>query len=338
MRRFAFLSIVMVLCLGQSCQPPPPAEDDDNNQPGGTLTPEDPNDDGGDDGTGSDGDPGSGDPGNGGGEDPGTGQEDCADVSFDLNGYWLDHGSIDRQVLISHEGSTVFAQFVDEPYVCDHRDGTGATSETSQDLSATLSGCTLTGEITTCRYGCTGDSDPSCTNGITPAAFTGTVDVLGDHIEGTWFNEVDGTEVPVSFDRLSCRRKTPDEYGLPSDLEWSREGDENAGNILYRSYTDIGELLNVNAGVTGTVVAVYPAEGGEPMQIQVDLPNGNKLVYGVYGDESTAFVDVGDAVEPYTLIATLDIETSSGSYALQLTGVVTGTTEFVNPDCIEEPQ
>lgn len=318
----------LVLTLGVvfalSCSQPVGNDNPDNglNPPGsGGSDADDP--DGGDSGS-DNGSPG--DPGN-----PGDG--DGAECSLDLNGYWIEHASQERQVLISHEGSTVFAQYVDEPNVCDHHDGTGETSETSVDFQATLSGCTFTGQIMVCQFGCTSDTDPPCMNGFVDVDFEGTVSESGDHIEGTWINVYSATIITVTFDRLPCRQKTADEYGLPSDLEWMRVASE--GEIQYRASAPEGSPpLALNAGVAGTVVAVITDI--LPPQVHLELPNGNLLAYLLLGDGSAALVNVGDGVESFTPIASLAREASTGRYALTLIGFDSDN-QRTDPDCVEGP-
>jgi hypothetical protein len=114
--------------------------------------------------------------------------------AVDLTGLWDDNG---RQVLISQSGSSVTATYV-EPYVCDHQDGTGQTSETDIDFTATLDGRTLRGEINTCSFG----SENPLGVGIKPAPFTVTLSDDSRELTGTWYSELDETDVPLTITRL----------------------------------------------------------------------------------------------------------------------------------------
>jgi hypothetical protein len=77
------------------------------------------------------------------------GNDNTGGGAIDLNGKWDDNG---RAVCITQTGTSVSARYL-EPYVCDHRDGTGQTSETDFDFDATLADRTLTGQTTVCKFG-----------------------------------------------------------------------------------------------------------------------------------------------------------------------------------------
>jgi hypothetical protein len=268
---------------------------------------------------------------------------DC-DPGVDLNGYWIDHGSVDRQVQVTHIGSTVFATYVDEPFVCDHRDDAGTTSETSQSFSGTMSGCEITGTLTTCVFGMdeddgeNGDAEhPRHPNGITPAPFTAAVNFEGDRIEGT-YTSIFGDERSFHFTRLDCRRKTALDYGLNGERDWTRT-DEAESQILYQAPAAPGSpSLTVMAGVSGTVEAIFPfPDDGLALQVFVATPGGKSLAYNFYGENATPLVSVGDAVGPTSFIGNLEVQASTSSYTFRVVGFVAGTEERINPDCVEEP-
>jgi len=121
-------------------------------------------------------------------------------INVDLNGRWIDHGTEDREVTITQAGGNVSTVYV-EPYVCDHRDGQGTTSETSDDFVGTLDGMVVTGTIKVCSFGCEA-GDPSCPpNGITDAAVMLTANPGMDLLDGFWLDR-DGNERSASFTRL----------------------------------------------------------------------------------------------------------------------------------------
>ena len=145
-RRFnAFLSLfgIMCLCLTPCC--PAPVGD-----PGDNVAD---NPDQGDP-TGSDDSPPGDDPSDDTPGDPGSDPPGTDECTVDLNGFWVDHASTDRYVEIRHAGGSVSAVYIDGPFVCEHRDEAGTTSQTDNDLSGTLAGCVLTGTVTTCTFGC----------------------------------------------------------------------------------------------------------------------------------------------------------------------------------------
>ena len=156
------------------------------------------------------------------GSDP-TGTDEC---TVDLNGFWVDHASTDRYVEIRHAGGSVSAVYIDGPFVCEHRDEAGTTSQTDKDLSGTLAACVLTGTVTTCTFGCpepctdgTTDNpcpddsqEGNCTNGVTDTPFTATVAPTGDRIEGDSEEEEEAPSEPrhVCVEiRGACDRVTP---------------------------------------------------------------------------------------------------------------------------------
>lgn len=115
------------------------------------------------------------------------------DPTIDLNGLWIDNG---REVQIVQSGDQVVATYV-ETYLCDHSDGTGATSETVHDFSGVLSGRVVSGETNTCIYGNT--PYPA---GLRLAPFTLTVSADGREMTGTWYSVVDEGDVPITITRV----------------------------------------------------------------------------------------------------------------------------------------
>lgn len=115
-------------------------------------------------------------------------------AAIDLTGLWDDSG---RQVRITQVGTAVTATYV-ETYVCDHRDGTGGTSETDLDFTATLEGRTLSGEINTCNFG----SDNPHGVGIQPAPFSVTVSPDGQQMTGSWYSQLQTDDIPLTITRL----------------------------------------------------------------------------------------------------------------------------------------
>lgn len=121
-------------------------------------------------------------------------------VVVNLNGRWIDHGTDDLEVTIAQAGSSVSAVLV-ESKVCDHRDGQGTTSETTEDFVGTLDGLTITGMLKVCAYGCQADDSTCRPNGIVDAPFTLFVDPGGEILDGFWLDE-DGNERGLSLSRL----------------------------------------------------------------------------------------------------------------------------------------
>ncbi|RIK65793.1 MAG: hypothetical protein DCC65_11700 [Planctomycetota bacterium] len=143
--------------------------------------------------------------------EPGTTPPESTNVSdeqvdlavFGLNGKWLDNG---RLVCILHSGSSVEATYV-EPYICDHQDGAGTTSQTSFNFSAQMTGNQLAGTTTTCVYGF--DEGSGVMNGITESDMTLVVSDDGKTLSGTWYHSIDDIYVDFSLTRETvgnCRR------------------------------------------------------------------------------------------------------------------------------------
>lgn len=126
---------------------------------------------------------------NSGGSDTGG----ASDIN--LNGKWDDNGHL---VCITQSGAAVSARYL-EPYICDHRDGTGETSQTDFDFDATLSDRTLTGETTVCNFGA---GNPLGV-GLDRAPLTLTLSADGQELSGSFFNALDETDVPITITRVS---------------------------------------------------------------------------------------------------------------------------------------
>lgn len=112
---------------------------------------------------------------------------------YGLNGRWIDSG---RAVCIQHTGSAVFATYI-EPFVCDHADGTGATSQTQKDFEGQLVGDTITGMTAACRHGFSEPGD----NGIIDTTMILVVSPDGKTLSGTWFNSDLNEDIPFSVTR-----------------------------------------------------------------------------------------------------------------------------------------
>lgn len=124
-----------------------------------------------------------------------AGSDNTGGGAIDLNGKWDDSG---RAVCITQTGTSVSARYI-EPYICDHRDGTGQTSQTDFDFDATLAGRTLTGQTTVCNFGA---GNPLGV-GLGQTDMTLDVSADGNTLSGTYFNESDQTDVPFSLTRTA---------------------------------------------------------------------------------------------------------------------------------------
>jgi hypothetical protein len=123
-----------------------------------------------------------------------------------LNGLWMDSG---REIRIIHDGSSVTGLFTGE-YICDHRNGTGATSTSDLDLHGELVDDELTGDLTTCKWG-------SSDAGIVPSPLKLRVSPSGLELVGSWFNSVDNRDESLTITRLGCSPRTAADYGLPDN-------------------------------------------------------------------------------------------------------------------------
>lgn len=273
-------------------------------------------------------------------------------VVHNLNGPWEDSG---REALIMQTGSQVTALYKN-PFVCDHADGTGQTSETDLDFNATLAGDTLTGETSVCFHGF---SDPS-KNGIRIANFTATVNADDTQIDGTWYNESTDSDVPFSATRLGCLEKTADDFGLPQGNYVTSEYNANRvyrfdGSVQtvpddyvlnpttdnfvrqhrgvdYSSLDADGNVANVDftAGFNGTVDVL---EDSDWNTINVTLANGNVVQYL---HASHINVSDGQAVTPGTVLG------QTGNAGLGANGAIhlhvqakDSSGNYINPKCAD---
>jgi hypothetical protein len=120
------------------------------------------------------------------------------DPDIDLDGVWNEGG---RQVCIIQAGATVQARYV-EPFLCDHADGTGRTSETFFDFDATLAGRSLSGELSVCKFG----ADNPLGVGIDRAAMLLTVSADGRTLSGVYLDPSQNASVAIELTRggVSC--------------------------------------------------------------------------------------------------------------------------------------
>lgn len=117
------------------------------------------------------------------------------DSAIDLNGKWLDNG---REVCITQAGARVQARYIPN-HVCDHRDGTGQSSETDFDFDATLSARTLRGETSVCNYG---NGNPLGV-GFARTSMVLEVSLDGNSLTGTYYSALTDEDVPFSLTRLA---------------------------------------------------------------------------------------------------------------------------------------
>jgi len=143
----------------------------------------------------------------------GTGSEGTPDAAgdaptaYNLNGFWDDNG---RVIHIMQTGSEVIANYV-ETYICDHNDGAvppgethdgvGETSETDLDFHATLNAGQLIGETNVCNWEA-GGATHELGAGLMLAPMELTVSEDGTELTGSWYNEHDDTDEPITITRL----------------------------------------------------------------------------------------------------------------------------------------
>lgn len=134
----------------------------------------------------------------GGGDTGGAagGADSAGHSSINLNGKWNDNG---RLVCLAQSGTSVTGTYL-EPYICDHRDGTGQTSQTDFDFSGVLADRALTGEITVCSFG---KGNPLGV-GLQRAQLMLLVSADGNTLSGTFFNQVDQQNDPVTITRVAA--------------------------------------------------------------------------------------------------------------------------------------
>jgi hypothetical protein len=205
---------------------------------------------------------GGGGGGGGGSQTPASGTGNGTGSCADLAGFWVEQGgSVPRYAFLSHVGNTLVSTFL-QPAICDHRDGTGATSQTTDDFSATLSGCQFSGSLSVCQFGCT----DQCTNGWTASdTLTGEASADGQKITATWM-DMNGNVNDFTLFRLLCQPKLPGDYGLPDSgtNQWTRNAaqsntpdDGGIGGGVFYAPQQSGPLaadVTVTAGVTEGVV------------------------------------------------------------------------------------
>jgi hypothetical protein len=131
-----------------------------------------------------------------GGDNTGGNTGNNGSTAIDLTGKWNDSG---RLVCITQSGSSVSARYID-PYVCDFRDGTGGSAQTDFDFDATLADHTLSGETTVCNFGA---GNPLGV-GLGRAALTLTVSADGKTVSGSFFNQLNQTDVPITITFVSA--------------------------------------------------------------------------------------------------------------------------------------
>ena len=276
--------------------------------------------------------------------------QDNAPPQHDLTGPWEDNG---RVVRIAQSGDQVTALYA-EPYVCDHRDGTGETDQTDLDFNATISGDQLTGDTSVCGYG----KDNPAGVGIRSAQITLTVNSDDTTLTGSWHNDQDDSDVPISLTRLGCLEKSATDYGLPAGNIQTSEYNANrvrrndgsvetvADDYVLNPQTDDwvrrhrgvdyssrdaqGNVTNVpfTAGVTGTAGVVA---GSQWNTINVTLPNGNIVQY-LHASE----IDVTDhaPVGPNTVLGRTG---DTGADAIHLhVQAKDSSGNYINPACAEE--
>jgi hypothetical protein len=148
-----------------------------------------------------------------------TPQEGSPTPAFpDLNGVWDDNGYL---IVIVQDGFSVSAAYIEER-ICDHADGTGATTPFRHDFDATLAQeggvWTLSGEeLTVCGFG----HDDTSLNGIHSTSMKATISADSNTIAGDWYHFVEARWV---FDGLKIVRQfrdgapvpTPEGFTLPT--------------------------------------------------------------------------------------------------------------------------
>jgi F5/8 type C domain/FecR protein len=115
-------------------------------------------------------------------------------AKHNLNGAWLDGG---RRTVITQSGDAVDARYV-KPYICDFRDGSGRTSQTTLDFRGTLDFNTIYGHTSICAYG---KGNPSGVGlHLVPIRLTISADTRT--IRGSWYNSSTHSNVPITITRL----------------------------------------------------------------------------------------------------------------------------------------
>lgn len=225
------------------------------------------------------------------------------------------------------------------PFVCDHRDGQGTTSQSMEDFTGVINGCGITGQITACRFG-----QQTANTGIITAELDATLNSTQDRIEGTFSDPVTGRSGTAAWERLGCKPKMPDEYLLPGTeiIAFITEHNLALGMITYNGQAPLGIEITrrIVAGVSGAVATVTPGSATDPIVIGAIVGNSNRIEHSLFGAFATEMVSPGTAINPSTVIGTIGEETGpSGEpdfFRLQLRAFEVGTDAPINPDCVEQ--
>ncbi len=113
-------------------------------------------------------------------------------VPIDLNGTWRDAFGITFQIV--QNGNQVVATWT-EPFVCDHRDGSGQVDETNDAFHAALVGRDLIGEYTLCVFGFADGQ-----NGFRTAPFFLRISPDASTLQGFWIDP-DGNSHDETYTR-----------------------------------------------------------------------------------------------------------------------------------------
>lgn len=259
----------------------------------------------------------------------------------DLTDFWRD---ADKSGLVAfsivQDGVIVTSTRL-APRVCDHEDGTGATSQSMEDFTGVISGCSIIGQIEVCRFG----FDPlTVGNGIIKAELDATINLAQDRINGTFSDPVTGRSGTATWERLGCQPKAPEDYLLPGTeiIAFITAHNLALGMITYGGQAPLGIEITrrVVSGVSGAVATVTPGSATDPTIIGVIVGNGNRIEYSLFGAFAVAMVSPGTAVDPSTVIGTIGEGTGpSGEpefFMLQLRAFEVGTDAPINPDCVEQ--
>jgi hypothetical protein len=328
------LMMTFVLVFGLGCESKEPDTDDGGSMPGGPSEP--------------------GDDPNQPGDFPslaGDGPDFSEDFpsEHNLNGLWEDGG---REIRITQSGNAVTALYL-EPAICDFADGSGGTSETDLDFDGMIDGDKVTGDIIVCRYGFDDGS-----NGHVPTTFEMTINEDDTEMTGTWYDNVDDRDVPLTVTRLGCLDKSADDYGLPAgnvvnseynanrvyrkdgsvqtvpdDYVLNPETDDEVRRhrgVDYSSMDENGTITEVEftAGVSGVATVVA---GSAWNTINVTLPNGNVIQY-LHASE--IHVTNGQQVSPGTVLGKTG---DTGANAIHLhVQAKDANGNYINPSCAEE--